>query len=77
MDFKQSEITIQVSETARDFANQFIRPNLMEWDESQEFPVHIFKELGKLGLMGVLVPEAYVGQWIRILRIQCYYSGNS
>ena len=61
MDFKQSEITIQVSETARDFANQFIRPNLMEWDESQEFPVHIFKELGKLGLMGVLVPEAYGG----------------
>ena len=33
----------------------------MEWDESQEFPVHIFKELGKLGLMGVLVPEAYGG----------------
>jgi alkylation response protein AidB-like acyl-CoA dehydrogenase len=61
MDFKQSEITIQVAETARDFANQFIRPNLMEWDESQEFPVHIFKELGKLGLMGVLVPEAYGG----------------
>ena len=61
MDFKQSEITTQVSETARDFANQFIRPNLMEWDESQEFPVHIFKELGKLGLMGVLVPEAYGG----------------
>ena len=61
MDFKQSEITIQVADTARDFANQFIRPNLMEWDESQEFPVHIFKELGKLGLMGVLVPEAYGG----------------
>ena len=33
----------------------------MEWDESQEFPVHIFKELGKLGMMGVLVPEAYGG----------------
>lgn len=33
----------------------------MEWDESQEFPVHIFKEMGKLGLMGVLVPEKYGG----------------
>lgn len=33
----------------------------MEWDESQEFPVHIFKELGKLGMMGVLVPEKYGG----------------
>jgi len=34
---------------------------LMEWDESQEFPVHIFKAMGKLGLMGVLVPEKYGG----------------
>ena len=33
----------------------------MEWDESQEFPVHVFKELGKLGMMGVLVPEEYGG----------------
>lgn len=33
----------------------------MEWDESQEFPIHIFKELGKLGMMGVLVPEKYGG----------------
>ncbi|CAF5132004.1 unnamed protein product, partial [Rotaria sp. Silwood1] len=33
----------------------------MEWDESQEFPVHIFKELGKMGMMGVLVPEEYGG----------------
>ena len=33
----------------------------MEWDESQEFPVHVFKEMGKLGLMGVLVPEEYGG----------------
>jgi alkylation response protein AidB-like acyl-CoA dehydrogenase len=33
----------------------------MEWDETQEFPVHIFKEMGKLGLMGVLVPEEYGG----------------
>lgn len=33
----------------------------MEWDESQEFPTHIFKELGRLGMMGVLVPEQYGG----------------
>jgi len=33
----------------------------MDWDESQEFPLHIFKELGKLGMMGVLVPEEYGG----------------
>lgn len=61
MDFLQSELTQQVAQTARDFANQYIRPSLMEWDESQEFPVPIFKELGKLGMMGVLVPEQYGG----------------
>jgi len=33
----------------------------MEWDESQEFPVEVFKKMGKLGLMGVLVPEEYGG----------------
>ena len=33
----------------------------MTWDESQEFPVQIFKEMGKLGMMGVLVPEEYGG----------------
>ena len=61
MDFLQSELTQQVAQTAKDFANQHIRPSLMEWDESQEFPVHVFKELGKLGMMGVLVPEQYGG----------------
>ena len=61
MNFQQSEITQQVAHTARDFANQYIKPHVMEWDESQEFPLHIFKELGKLGMMGVLVPEEYGG----------------
>lgn len=61
MDFKQSEITTQVAQSAREFALKHIKPHLMEWDESQEFPVHIFKELGKLGMMGVLVPEEYGG----------------
>ena len=61
MHFQTSELTLQVAQSAKDFANQYIRPNLMEWDESQEFPVPIFKELGKLGMMGILVPEAYGG----------------
>ena len=61
MDFLQNELTEQVAQSARDFANQHIRPKLMDWDESQEFPVSVFKELGKLGMMGVLVPEAYGG----------------
>ncbi|MFN8242737.1 MAG: acyl-CoA dehydrogenase family protein [Ferruginibacter sp.] len=61
MNFATNELTLQVGQTAKDFAQQYIKPHLMEWDESQEFPVHIFKELGKLGMMGVLVPEAYGG----------------
>jgi alkylation response protein AidB-like acyl-CoA dehydrogenase len=61
MEFSQNELTLQVAQSAKDFALQYIKPHLMEWDESQEFPVHIFKELGKLGMMGVLVPEAYGG----------------
>ncbi len=61
MNFETSELTSQVSQTARDFAQQYIKPHVMEWDESQEFPRHIFTEMGKMGLMGVLVPEKYNG----------------
>jgi len=61
MNFETSEITLQVAQTARDFAQQNIKPHVMEWDESQEFPLHIFKQLGELGMMGVLVPERFGG----------------
>ena len=61
MNFQQSELTQQVAHTAKDFANQYIKPYVMEWDETQEFPLHVFKELGKMGMMGVLVPEKYGG----------------
>lgn len=61
MNFEISELTQQVAQTARDFAQQHIRPFVMDWDESQEFPIHLFKEMGKLGLMGVMVPEQYGG----------------
>lgn len=50
-----------IEQSARDFANQHIRPKMMEWDESQEFPVAAFKEMGALGFLGVLVPEEYGG----------------
>ena len=61
MDFKRTELTEQVGQTAKDFALQKIKPHVMEWDEAQTFPVEIFKELGKLGLMGVFIPEEYGG----------------
>ncbi|MFL5771862.1 MAG: acyl-CoA dehydrogenase family protein [Flavisolibacter sp.] len=61
MNFETSEITQQVRQTARDFVQQYIRPHVMEWDESQEFPLQVFKKMGELGMMGVLVPEQYGG----------------
>jgi alkylation response protein AidB-like acyl-CoA dehydrogenase len=61
MNFTTDELTTQIAQSAKDFALQHIKPHLMEWDESQTFPLHIFKELGKLGMMGVLVPEQYGG----------------
>ena len=50
-----------IEETAREFANKEILPYLMEWDESQTFPVELFRKLGELGFMGALVPEQYGG----------------
>jgi alkylation response protein AidB-like acyl-CoA dehydrogenase len=61
MDFNQTETQVQITEMVRDFANKHIRPNLMEWDESQTFPVELFRKMGELGLMGVLVPTEYGG----------------
>lgn len=61
MNFQPAELTEHVAKTARDFAQQYIKPHVMEWDESQVFPIAVFKELGKLGMMGILIPEAYGG----------------
>ncbi len=61
MDFQKNELTEQVAQTTKDFAQHHIKPFVMEWDESQEFPVNVFKEIGKLGMMGALVPEKYGG----------------
>jgi alkylation response protein AidB-like acyl-CoA dehydrogenase len=61
MNFQTEELTQQVAQTARDFALQYIKPHVMEWDETQHFPLTVLKEMGKLGLMGVLVPEEYGG----------------
>lgn len=59
--FSSSDNQQLVIQMVRDFAEKHIRPYVMEWDEAQIFPVEIFKQLGELGLMGVLVPEEYGG----------------
>ena len=50
-----------VANSARDFALQYIAPHVYEWDETQHFPVELFKKAGEMGFMGVLVPEEYGG----------------
>lgn len=50
-----------ITQMIQEFGAKNIKPFMMDWDESQEFPVGVFKKLGELGLMGVLVPEEYGG----------------
>ncbi len=50
-----------IRQSAKDFAETHIRPNVMLWDESQEFPIPLFRALGEYGFLGVLVPEKYGG----------------
>jgi alkylation response protein AidB-like acyl-CoA dehydrogenase len=61
MNFELNENQEMIAQMVRDFAEKEIRPHFMDWDETQEFPVHIFKKLGELGLMGVFIPEEYGG----------------
>ena len=61
MHFQENESVSMVRQMVRDFAEKHIRPDMMVWDEAQTFPVEVFKGLGELGLMGVLVPENYGG----------------
>lgn len=56
-----SEDQDAIIESVRTFAKERIAPNVMKWDESETFPVELFKEMGELGLLGVLVPESYGG----------------
>ena len=56
MSFDYSETQQMVAASAKEFAEQYIRPYVMEWDEAQTFPVEVFKKAGEMGFMGVLVP---------------------
>jgi alkylation response protein AidB-like acyl-CoA dehydrogenase len=61
MNFEKSENQVMIAQMVRDFVEKEIRPNVMHWDESQEFPRDVFRKMGELGLMGVLVPQEYGG----------------
>ena len=61
MDFQLNDEQLQLKKSVRDFAEREIAPNVMKWDEAGEFPLATVKELGKLGLMGVVFPSEYGG----------------
>jgi alkylation response protein AidB-like acyl-CoA dehydrogenase len=61
LSFDESENQKMIAQMVRDFGELEIKPKMMEWDETQEFPIPLFKKMGELGLMGVLVPEIYGG----------------
>ncbi|HRE41599.1 MAG TPA: acyl-CoA dehydrogenase family protein [Ignavibacteria bacterium] len=61
MDFNLSERELEVKKLARDFAENVIKPVIMEYDESQEFPMDIAKQMGEIGFLGIIFPEEYGG----------------
>ena len=61
MNFELTEEQQQIKKMVREFAETEIRPHVMEWDEAQHFPKELFKQLGKLGLTGVIFPEEFGG----------------
>jgi alkylation response protein AidB-like acyl-CoA dehydrogenase len=61
MDFSYNENQLMIADMIKTFGKNEITPNVREWDDKQTFPVEVFKKLGELGLMGVLVPTEYGG----------------
>ncbi|HEY5746811.1 MAG TPA: acyl-CoA dehydrogenase family protein [Chryseolinea sp.] len=61
VNFQETENQTMIRDMVRDFGAKEIKPYMMDWDERQEFPIDLFKKMGGLGLMGVLVPEEYQG----------------
>jgi len=61
MNFSYTEQQAMIRDSVREFAKKEVLPHYRVWDESQEFPRHIFEKLGEMGLMGMLIPEEYGG----------------
>ena len=61
MDFQLTEEQLQLKKSLREFAEREILPNVMKWDECGEFPTEVIKELGKMGVLGIIFPSEYGG----------------
>lgn len=56
-----------IRDTAREFADEFLAPNALEWDEKKHFPVDVLRKAGPLGLGGIYVGEEFGGSGLRRL----------
>ena len=61
MNFERDESQLMIAQMVRDFAEKEIRPNMIEWDENEFFPIDVMKKMGALGLLGVYIPESFGG----------------
>src|SRR5215471_14194310 len=61
MNFELNEEQQQIKQSIREFAEAELAPHVLEWDETQHFPVHLRSKFAEIGIMGVLVPEQYGG----------------
>ena len=61
MDFEYSDEQVELRRAVREFADKEIVPNASEWDDKEEFPAAVIKQLGELGFLGVIFPEKYGG----------------
>jgi alkylation response protein AidB-like acyl-CoA dehydrogenase len=61
LDFQLNDEQQQLRKTVREFAEREIAPHVLEWDEASHFPMETVKELGKMGLLGVIFPAEFGG----------------
>ena len=61
MDFEYSDEQVELRRAVREFADKEIVPHASEWDDKEEFPAEVIKQLGELGFLGVIFPEKYGG----------------
>jgi len=71
MDFELTEEQKMVKEAAADFAKNTLLPKAQEFDEKEEIPKEIYKELGELGYLGMLLPEEYGGSNLDFVSYIC------
>jgi len=67
MDFELSDEHKTIRDLVRKFAETRIKPKAHELDEKEEFSLELTKEMGALGVFGLIVPEAYGGQGLDYL----------